>query len=65
MALTDKIKMDQNMEYGKGLRNFIFDVSGKLQNPIFDVLVLIGIILLCIIMIEATRNEKKIPGKKD
>src|SRR3989338_7936189 len=52
MALTDKIKMDANMEYGRELRNFIFNVSGKLQSPILDILVLVGIILLFKIMLK-------------
>ncbi|OIO15335.1 hypothetical protein COV53_05035 [Candidatus Gottesmanbacteria bacterium CG11_big_fil_rev_8_21_14_0_20_37_11] len=65
MALTDKIKMDANMEYGRGLRDFIFDVSGKLQNPILDILVLIGIILLFKIMLKEAGNESKKSDKKD
>ena len=59
MALTDKIKMDANMEYGRELRNFIFNVSGKLQNPILDILVLVGIILLFKIMLKEAKNENK------
>ncbi len=59
MALTDRIKMDSNMEYGRGLRNFIFDISGKLQNPILDILVLVGIILLFKIILKEAHNENK------
>ncbi len=59
MALTDKIKMDANMEYGRELRNFIFNVSDKLQNPILDILVLAGIILLFKIMLKEAKNENK------
>src|SRR3989344_1404219 len=56
MALTDKIKMDANMEYGRELRNFIFNVSGKLQNPILDILVLAGIIILFKIMLKEAKK---------
>lgn len=56
MALTDKIKMDTNMEYGRELRNFIFNVSGKLQNPVFDILLLVGIIILFKIMLKEAKK---------
>ncbi|KKR33521.1 MAG: Cytochrome c biogenesis protein transmembrane region [Candidatus Gottesmanbacteria bacterium GW2011_GWC2_39_8] len=59
MALTGKIQMDANTEYGKFLRNFIFDLSGKLQNPILDILFLIVIFLLLKIMLKEAQSEGK------
>src|SRR3989304_7712758 len=48
LALTGKIIMEQNMEYGSTLRNFIFQVSANLKNPLLDILVIAAIILLLI-----------------
>ena len=63
MALSGKIQMDANSEYSKGLRVFIFDMSGRLQNPIFDILVLIGIILLFKIMLKEAKHENEKASK--
>lgn len=59
LALTGKIQMEQNMEYGGWLRSFIFFLSAKLQNPVLDILVLLVIILLFKIIIKEARNVKK------
>ena len=46
MALTGRIRMEENMEYGGTIRNFIFTVSEKLQNPLLDILLLVALIIL-------------------
>lgn len=65
MALTGKIQMDANSQYSRELRNFIFDLSGKLQNPFLDILMLIGIGILFKIMLREARNENKKSDKKN
>lgn len=65
MALTGKIQMDANSQYSRELRNFIFDLSGKLQNPFLDILMLIGIVVLFKIMLREARNENKKSDKKN
>lgn len=59
MALSGKIIMDNNMLYGKQLQGFIFDVSGKIKNPILDILVLGGIVLLLWLLIKEAKKEEK------
>lgn len=59
LALTGKIQVDKNMEYGGWLRTFIFNVSGRFQNPIFDVLTLVGIIVLFALMIRQVKHENQ------
>lgn len=59
LALSGQIKMEQNMAYGQSLRMFIFDVSGRLQNPVLDILILILIIILVKIMFKEAQNENK------
>lgn len=59
LALTDRIQMDQNMQYGTWLRTFIFDISSRFSNPILDILVLIGIILFITILLKEGTYEKK------
>ncbi|OGG03835.1 hypothetical protein A2W14_04810 [Candidatus Gottesmanbacteria bacterium RBG_16_37_8] len=56
LALTGKIQMEQNMAYGDTLRNFIFNISGRLQNPYLDILVLIALILLLRLFIKEIRH---------
>lgn len=64
MALSGKIQMEASSEYSSFLRNFIFDLSGKLNNPLLDILVLAGIILLFRLMIlEAKSEGRKKAGK--
>lgn len=58
LALTGKIQMDANMEYGGWLRTFIYDVSTKLSNPILDILVLLIISLFIKILIKEIRHER-------
>lgn len=45
LALTNRLQMDENKTYGLMLRNFIFNLSGRLQNPLID---LVFVILLAI-----------------
>lgn len=59
LAVTGKIVMDKNMEYGVWLRTFIFDVSDYLQNPILDLLTLVSIVLFIKIMLKEAHHEKK------
>ena len=59
LALTGKIIMEQNMEYGSSLRNFIFQVSANLKNPLLDILVIAAIILLLIIMSKEAKNGQQ------
>lgn len=59
MALTGKIVMDENQAYAKNLRMFIFNLSSKLSNPILDIAVLIGIVLLFWLILKEAKNESK------
>lgn len=60
MALTDKINMEQNQMYGTFIRKFVYDLSSRLQNPLLDIIVLIGIIILArFIWKEANRGKEK------
>lgn len=59
LALTGKIQMDENMEYGDTLRNFIFNLSSRLENPLLDIIVLFAIILFIIFFIREVRYAKK------
>jgi len=56
LALTNRIQMDASMEYGKTLRTFIYTLSGKLQNPFFDVLIVIAAILFIIFAIKQSKK---------
>lgn len=57
LALTNRIQMDSSMEYGKTLRIFIYDLSTKLQNPIFDILILITIVLFIVFAIKQAKKK--------
>lgn len=57
LALSGKIIMDNNMAYGKKLQTFIYDLSGKIRNPILDIFVLIGIILCLFMMVKRARKK--------
>lgn len=59
LALTDKIQMDKNLEYGTKLRTFIFNMSSQFQSPILDFLVLIGIVIFLIMLIREVKNENR------
>ena len=63
MALTDKIIMDENEAYAKNLRTFIFNLSSKLSNPLLDIAVLMGIILLVWFMRKVAKHESKKTSK--
>ena len=58
MALSGKIIMESNMEYGDSLKNFIFNLSSKLQNPFIDFLVLIAVILFFMVLLKEAKNKK-------
>src|SRR3989344_2522160 len=57
LALSGKIVMETNMEYGSSLRNFIFNISSRLQNPFLDLLTLIAIIVLIKIFLKEAHND--------
>lgn len=59
LALSGKIQMDANMEYGNTLRNFIFNLSSRLQNPLLDILVLILMIVLLIVFLKEVKHDQK------
>ncbi len=56
MALTNRIQMDSSMEYGVTLRTFIYDLSGRFQNPLFDILIVIGAILFIVFAIKQAKK---------
>lgn len=58
LALAGKISMEQNSDYGQKLRMLIYTISSRLQNPLLDILFIIGIIILTKIMIKAAASEK-------
>lgn len=57
MALTGRIQMDSSMEYGNTLRTFIYDLSAKFQNPVFDIIILISSVLFIIIAVKQARKN--------
>lgn len=57
MALAGKIKMDENQAYSQSLRWFIYNLSAKLQNPVIDILFLIGLFFLIRMMIKTAKQE--------
>ncbi len=56
MALTNRIQMDSSMEYGITLRTFIYNLSGRFQNPIFDILIVIGAILFIVFAVKQSKK---------
>lgn len=56
MALTNRIQMDSSMEYGNTLRTFIYDLSGKFQNPFLDILIVIAALLFIVFAIKQAKN---------
>lgn len=56
LALTGRIQMEANMEYGGTLRMLIYEISSRLKNPFLDILVLLAIFILFKIML---REAKK------
>jgi hypothetical protein len=51
MALTNRIQMDSSMEYGKTLRTFIYDISSRMQYPIIDLALIVGIIVFFVFIL--------------
>lgn len=52
LALTGKIQMEENLAYGNKLRDFIYQISANIRSPIFDILILVGIILFIVYAIK-------------
>ncbi len=59
LALSNRIQMDENEAYGLMLRNFVFNLSDRLQSPLIDILFIIGLILLIKVAIGEIRQERK------
>lgn len=57
LALTGKIQMDSNMEYGGWLRTFIYEVSKRITNPFLDLLILLIIAVFVKILIKEVKHE--------
>ena len=57
MALTNRIQMDSSMEYGNTLRTFIYDISSRMQYPIIDFALIIGIIVFLIFAIKQAKRK--------
>lgn len=57
LALTDRIQMDSSMEYGNSLRIFIYDLSNKFSSPIFDILIILGVILFITFAIKQAKKS--------
>ncbi|MBI2617772.1 hypothetical protein HYW55_06575 [Candidatus Gottesmanbacteria bacterium] len=64
LALSGQIEMDSNMAYGASLQQFIYTLSGRLQNPFLDLLIAIALILFITILIKEARHESKLMEKK-
>lgn len=60
MALTGKIQMESSMEYGGQLRLFIYNLSSRFSNPIFDILIVVGAIIFIIFAIKQGRKNKNV-----
>lgn len=58
LALTNRIQMDSSMEYGKTLRTLIYTLSTRIQNPIIDIALLVGIIVFVIIAIKQAKKRE-------
>ncbi|MCL4338088.1 hypothetical protein M1271_00180 [Patescibacteria group bacterium] len=59
LAITGRIVMSENSAYGTSLRLFIFNISTRLRNPIFDLLTITIIAILFIIIIKEAKNESR------
>lgn len=58
LALTGRIQMESGMAYGVTLRMFIYEVSGRLRNPLLDLGMIAAIIIIFIIMIKNVKGGK-------
>mgnify|MGYP001570469946 FL=1 len=52
MAVTGKITMDTSTEYSNTLRTFIYSLSSRIQNPVLDIVVMLGIITFVVVAIK-------------
>lgn len=57
MALTNRIQMDSSMEYGKQLRSFIYNVSSRIQNPVADIALALGITIFLMFAIKQANKK--------
>lgn len=57
LALTGRIQMDSSMEYSRWLRLFIYNLSARFQNPMFDVLLILGIIIFLVFAVKQANKK--------
>lgn len=59
LALTGKIVMEQNMQYGTFLRQFIFTLSSYISNPILDIAVFTLIMILFALLLKKSHTNTR------
>lgn len=59
LALSGRIQMESSMAYGVSLRMFIYEVSGRLKNPLLDLGIMFIIIITLIIIFKEAHHEQK------
>jgi len=57
MAVTGKITMDSSTQYSNTLRTFIYALSSRIQNPILDSAVMLGIIIFVILAVKQSMKK--------
>jgi len=57
MALTGRITMNSSMEYSTVLRTFIYTLSTRIQSPILDVVLVLGITAFVILAIKQVNKK--------
>lgn len=57
LALTGKIQMESSDAYSNQLRTFIYNLSGYFRNPIFDMLIIVGVIVFLIFAVRQGKNK--------
>ena len=57
LALTGKIQMESSSTYSNQLRTFIYDLSVYFQNPIFDILIIGGVVIFVYFAIKQSNKR--------
>lgn len=57
LALTGKIQPEKNMVYADTLRMFIYTISDRFRNPIFDMLILVGAVLFIAFAVKQSKKK--------